>query len=148
MTPAADWRGDSAYIGKTVQITGEIHSEEDLAIEGEVSGSIRLPNQRLTVGPMGRIKADVIAREVIVHGNVQGNIQAQDRVEIRKTGSVLGDLKLARISIEDGAYFKGHIDIQVKAAAAAAASAPRVEAKAPAPAAAAPSPTPLLTPRA
>lgn len=115
MTPTNDWRGDGAYIGKTVQVKGEITSEEDLAIEGEVNGTIRLTSQRLIVGPLGKIKADVTAREVVVYGNLQGNIQAQDRVEIKKTGSVLGDLKVARISIEDGAYFKGNIDIQVRA---------------------------------
>lgn len=120
MTPTSDWRGEGAYLGKTVQIKGEISSEEDLAIEGEVTGTIRLNGHRLTVGPMGKIKAEVTAREVVVYGNLQGNIHALDRVEIKKSGSVMGDMKLARISIEDGAYFKGNIDIQVRAAGAAA----------------------------
>ena len=120
MTATSDWRGEGAYLGKTVQIKGEISGEEDLAIEGEVTGTIRLNGHRLTVGPMGKIKAEVTAREVVVYGNLQGNIHALDRVEIKKSGSVMGDMKLARISIEDGAYFKGNIDIQVRAAGAAA----------------------------
>lgn len=122
MTPTNDWRGDGAYIGKTVQIKGEISSEEDLAIEGEMTGTLRLTGQRLTIGPMGKIKAEVTAREVIVYGNLQGNVHAHDRVEIKKTGSVMGDLKVARISIEDGAYFKGNIDIQVRASQPVAAT--------------------------
>lgn len=123
MTTSADFRGEGALLGKTIQIQGELTGEEDLTIDGQLRGTIHLPNQRLTVGPLGKIQANVTAREVVVYGQLHGNIQVQDRVEIKKSGSVLGDMKLARISIEDGAYFKGNIDIQVKPAAMQAAGA-------------------------
>lgn len=123
MTTSGEWRGEGAYLGKTLQLQGELTGDEDFTIEGQVRGTIQLVNQRLTVGPLGKITGNVTAREVVVYGQVQGNIQAQDRVEIKKSGSVVGDLKLARISIEDGAYFKGHIDIQLRAAAAPAPAA-------------------------
>lgn len=136
MTTSGDWRSEGAYLGKSLQIQGELTGDEDLAVEGQVRGTIQLANHRLTVGPLGKITANVTAREVVVYGQVQGNIQAQDRVEIKKSGSVVGDLKVARISIEDGAYFKGHIDIQLRSAAGPAAAA--AAAAAPAPAHAAP----------
>ncbi len=123
MTTSADFRGEGALLGKTIQIQGELTGEEDLTIDGQLRGTIHLANQRLTVGPLGKIQANVTAREVVVYGQLHGNIQVQDRVEIKKSGSVLGDMKLARISIEDGAYFKGNIDIQVKPAAMPAAGA-------------------------
>lgn len=131
MTTSADFRGEGALLGKTIQIQGELTGEEDLTIDGQLRGTIHLPNQRLTVGPLGKIQANVTAREVVVYGQLHGNIQVQDRVEIKKSGSVLGDMKLARISIEDGAYFKGNIDIQVKPAAMQAAGAASPAAAAP-----------------
>lgn len=123
MTTSADFRGEGAVLGKTIQVQGELTGEEDLTIDGQLRGTIHLPNQRLTVGPLGKIQANVTARDLVVYGQLHGNVQVQDRVEIKKSGSVLGDMKLARISIEDGAYFKGNIDIQVKPAAAHAAAA-------------------------
>jgi cytoskeletal protein CcmA (bactofilin family) len=100
-----------AHIGKSVIIKGEIASSEDLFVDGEVRGSIELRDHGLTVGPNGKVDANVTAREIVVHGTLNGNVHATEKIEIRKTGSLLGDLTTARIIIEDGAYFKGSIDI-------------------------------------
>jgi cytoskeletal protein CcmA (bactofilin family) len=114
-----------AYIGKSVRLKGELTGGEDLFIDGEVEGTVNLPEQRITVGPNGKINANVVAREVVVLGTIKGNVRAHDRVEIKKSGSMIGDLVIARISIEDGAFFKGSIDIQLKdARPTAAPSAP------------------------
>ena len=104
-------RSAQAHIGKSVVVKGEISGSEDLYVDGEVRGSIELRDHGLTVGPNGKVDANVIAREIVVHGTLNGNVQAADKIEIRKTGSILGDLSTARIIIEDGAYFKGSIDI-------------------------------------
>ena len=90
---------------------GEITGNEDLLIDGSVEGLVQLEDRKLTVGASAKVTADVIAREVVVYGNVKGNLRARDRIEIKKDGSVVGDLTTARISIEDGAYFKGSIEI-------------------------------------
>ncbi|MBI3694376.1 MAG: polymer-forming cytoskeletal protein [Acidobacteria bacterium] len=100
-----------AHIGKSVIVKGEISGSEDLYVDGEVRGSIELRDHSLTVGPNGKVEANVIAREIVVQGTLNGNVHAGDKIEIRKTGSLLGDLTTARIIIEDGAYFKGSIDI-------------------------------------
>jgi cytoskeletal protein CcmA (bactofilin family) len=100
-----------AVIGKTVLIKGQVMSREDLTIDGEVEGSVELQENRLTVGPHGKLQAGVKAREVIVLGTVHGNVETSDKIEIRKDARLVGDLKTARIVIEDGAYFKGSIDI-------------------------------------
>jgi len=125
-------RLDSSQIGKTIRFKGNISGTEDIFIDGEVEGSIQLPGQLVTVGPNGAVNADIAARELVVQGKVKGNAKAQDRIEVSRTGSVLGDLAMARISIQDGAFIQGRVDIQ---AAPAAAPAPR---PAPAPVAAAP----------
>jgi len=101
-----------ATIGKSVVVKGELSGSEDLVVDGEVEGSIALRGQSLTVGPNGRVRANIEARNVILHGRVDGDIHASDRVELRKSASLSGDITTARISIEDGAYFKGTIDIQ------------------------------------
>ena len=101
-----------ATIGKSVIVKGELSGSEDLFVDGEVEGSIVLRGQSLTVGPNGRVRANVEARNVILHGRLDGNIHASDRVDLRKSASLTGDIATARISIEDGAYFKGTIDIQ------------------------------------
>jgi cytoskeletal protein CcmA (bactofilin family) len=103
---------DVATIGKSVVVKGELSGSEDLYVDGEVEGSISLRGQSLTIGPNGRVRANVEARNVIVHGQVDGNLRASDRVDLRKSASLTGDISTARISIEDGAYFKGTIDIQ------------------------------------
>jgi cytoskeletal protein CcmA (bactofilin family) len=104
-------RGGQAVLGKSVIVKGQIFSREDLTIDGEVEGTVELQEHRLTVGPNGRLTASVKAREVIVLGTIHGNVETTDRLEIRKDAKLVGDIKTARIVIEDGAYFKGNIDI-------------------------------------
>jgi cytoskeletal protein CcmA (bactofilin family) len=101
----------SARLGASLHVKGEITGNEDLAIDGSVEGLVQLEDRKLTVGASARVTADIIAREVVVYGNVKGNLRARDRIEIKKDGSVVGDLTTARIMIEDGAYFKGSIEI-------------------------------------
>jgi cytoskeletal protein CcmA (bactofilin family) len=113
-----------AVIGKTVLIKGQVMSREDLTIDGEVEGSVELQENRLTVGPNGKVLATVKAREVVVLGTVHGNVETSDKIEIRKDARLVGDLKTARIVIEDGAYFKGSIDI-IKAEVAKPAPPPK-----------------------
>lgn len=107
----AEGRG-SAVIGKSVMIKGQIVSREDLTIDGEVEGTVELHEHRLTVGPHGKVNASVKAREIIVLGTIEGNVDVADRIDIRKDARLVGDIKTARIVIEDGAFFKGSIDIQ------------------------------------
>src|ERR1051325_4891220 len=95
-----------ATIGKSVVIRGELSGSEDLYIDGQVEGTIELREHHLTVGPNGRVQANVNAKEVVIQGSVKGNVRAIDRVEIRKSGSLTGDLVAARVVIEDGAFFK------------------------------------------
>jgi len=103
---------DVATIGKSVIVKGELSGSEDLFVDGQVEGSITLRGQSLTIGPNGRVRANIEARNVILHGQVDGNVTASDRVELRKSASLSGDIATARIAIDDGAYFKGTIDIQ------------------------------------
>jgi cytoskeletal protein CcmA (bactofilin family) len=103
--------GGTARLGASLHVKGEITGNEDLAIDGTVEGLVQLEDRKLTIGASAKLTADVIAREVVVYGNVKGNLRARDRIEIKKDGSVVGDLTTARIMIEDGAYFKGSIEI-------------------------------------
>jgi cytoskeletal protein CcmA (bactofilin family) len=103
--------GGTARLGASLHIKGEITGNEDLQIDGSVEGLVQLEDRKLTVGASARVTADLIAREILVYGNVKGNLRARDRIEIKKDGSVVGDLTTARIMIEDGAYFKGSIEI-------------------------------------
>jgi cytoskeletal protein CcmA (bactofilin family) len=103
--------GSAARVGASLRIKGEITGNEDLQIDGTVEGLIRLEDRKLIVGASAKVTADIIAREVAVYGNVKGNLRARDRIEIKKDGSVVGDLTTAKIMIEDGAYFKGSIEI-------------------------------------
>jgi cytoskeletal protein CcmA (bactofilin family) len=98
-------------IGQAMVITGQVWSREDLQVEGEVDGRLELPNFRLTVGPRGKVGAGAIAREVEVLGTVMGDVEASKKVTIRRGGRLVGDLKTPGIVIEDGAYFKGKIEI-------------------------------------
>jgi cytoskeletal protein CcmA (bactofilin family) len=98
-------------VGKSLHLKGEITGSEDLFIDGEVEGTVELKDNNLTIGPNGNVHADVQARSIIVLGRLHGNVRAGDKVEIRKTGSLEGDLATARIIIEDGAVFRGSIDI-------------------------------------
>ena len=101
----------TARLGPSLHFKGEITGNEDLHLEGSVEGLVHLEDRKLVVGASAKVTADVIAREVVVYGNVKGNLRARDRIEIKKDGSVVGDLTTARIMIEDGAYFKGSIEI-------------------------------------
>jgi cytoskeletal protein CcmA (bactofilin family) len=103
--------GSTARLGSSLHVKGEISGNEDLHIDGSVEGLIQLEDRKLTVGASAKLTADVVAREVVVYGSVKGNLRARDRIEIKKDGSVVGDLTTARIMIEDGAYFKGSIEI-------------------------------------
>ncbi|MGH9616031.1 MAG: bactofilin family protein [Acidobacteriaceae bacterium] len=107
---------EQATIGKSLTIKGEITGSEMLYIDGHVEGSVNLPGNRVVVGRNGHVAANISAREVVVLGKVNGNISASDRVDIRNEGSLTGDVVAQRISIEDGAYFKGGIDIRKPAA--------------------------------
>jgi cytoskeletal protein CcmA (bactofilin family) len=101
-----------SFLGPSLEIKGKVSGEEDLQIDGKVEGPISLQGQKLIAGRSAQLHSEISAREVIVYGKVTGNVRAQDRVEIKKDGSVLGDITTARISIEDGAYFKGRIEIE------------------------------------
>ena len=109
--PVLESSRSGAFIGKSVVIKGQLYSREDLTIDGEVEGAVELPEHRLTVGQNGKVMAGVNAREVVVMGTIHGNVQTTDKLEIRKEAKLVGDIKTARIIIEDGAYFKGNIDI-------------------------------------
>ncbi len=109
--PAAG-SGEQATIGKSLVVKGEVSGSESLYIDGKVEGAINLPGNRVTVGRNGQVAANIMAREVVVLGKVRGNVHASDRIDIRSEGSLTGDVIAARISIEDGAFFKGGIDIR------------------------------------
>ncbi len=104
--------GEQATIGKSLVIKGEVTGSESLYIDGKVEGSINLSGNRVTVGRNGQVAANITAREIVVLGKVRGNVTASDRVDIRSEGSLTGDVTAQRISIEDGAFFKGGIDIR------------------------------------
>lgn len=123
-------RAGNAVLGKSVNVKGQILSREDLTIDGEVEGTIEMQEHRLTIGQNGRVRASVKAREVIVLGTLHGNVETGDKIDIRKEAKLVGDIRTARIVIEDGAYFKGNVDIvrtelAKPATAASTASAPR-----------------------
>ena len=107
-----NYRSDVAHIGKSVIVKGELSGSEDLYLDGEVEGSIELRSHSLTIGPNGRVRANVFAKDVVVHGKIEGNINGTERVELRKSAVLTGDITTQRIVIEDGAFFKGSIDIQ------------------------------------
>jgi len=109
---------DIVNIGKSVIIKGELSGSEDLTIEGQVEGKIELRQNILTIGPNGKIKAQVFAKAIIVQGEVHGNVAATERVDIRDNGSVDGDLSAPRVAIADGAHFRGSIDMQRQGQAA------------------------------
>ena len=132
--------GGTATIGKAVKIVGQIHSKEDLFVDGDLEGTVEALEHKLTIGPNGTLHATVKAREVVVLGTIQGNVEAADKMEIRKDARLVGDIRTARIVIEDGAYFKGSIDI-VKPEPVKAAPKPQ-----PAAAPAAPKPAPAKPP--
>jgi cytoskeletal protein CcmA (bactofilin family) len=130
---------DNVNIGKSVVIKGELNGSEDLTIEGQVEGTIQLRDHVLTIGPNGKIKAQVFAKAVIVLGEVQGNVTASEKVDIRDKGSVDGDIISPRVAIAEGAHFRGSVDMQRKTAAAG--QQPQAAKPAPAPPTTAPQPT-------
>jgi cytoskeletal protein CcmA (bactofilin family) len=107
-------RADVGHIGKSVQIKGELTGSEDLYLDGSIEGTVDLRDHSLIIGPNGKIKATISARDLVVHGRVEGNITATGRVELRKSCTLIGDVSTQRIVIEDGAFFKGAIDIKEK----------------------------------
>ena len=122
--------GEVVNIGKSVIIKGELSGSEDLTIEGKVDGEVELPDHVLTIGPNGRINAQVFAKSVVVMGNVTGNITASEKINIRENGTVEGDIVAPTIAISEGAQFRGSIDMQAHKApqdseTSARASAPR-----------------------
>jgi cytoskeletal protein CcmA (bactofilin family) len=131
-----------ANIGKSVVVKGQIFSREDLYVDGEVDGTLELLEHRLTAGPHAKLSASIKAREVVIMGSVRGNIEATDKIDIRKDAKLVGDIKTARIVIEDGAFFKGSIDIQRPEVA----RAPAVSKPQPAAAAAGAGPVPQQQP--
>ncbi len=105
-------RADVANIGKSVVIRGELSGSEDLYLDGEVEGNIDLHDHNLVIGPNGRVRANVQAKDVVIHGKVDGNVTGADKVELKKSALLNGDINTQRIVIEDGAFFKGAIDIR------------------------------------
>jgi cytoskeletal protein CcmA (bactofilin family) len=116
---------DIVNIGKSVVIKGELNGSEDLTVEGQVEGKIELRDHVLTIGPNGKIKAQVFAKAVIVLGEVNGNVTATEKVDIRDGGSVDGDIVSPRVAIAEGAHFRGSVDMQRKGQSQAQAQQPR-----------------------
>src|SRR6201996_7019266 len=104
-------RSGSAALGKNVTVKGQIFAREDLIIDGEVEGTVECQEHRLTIGPNARVQAGLKAREIVIHGSIQGNVDATDKIDIKKEAKLVGDIKTSRIVIEDDDSFKGSIDI-------------------------------------
>jgi len=113
-TPAPDQNlsKKSVFIGQSIYIKGELTGNEDLTVEGKVDGNIELKDHNLTIGSNGRIEAEVFAKNITIMGEVQGNVYAEDKIEITKTGSLRGNIIAPRVVIEDGAKFKGSIEME------------------------------------
>jgi cytoskeletal protein CcmA (bactofilin family) len=132
--------GEFAHIGKSVLIKGELSGSEDIYVDGQVEGNIHLSGHNLTIGPHGRVRANISAKNVTVAGTLDGNIVAGERTEFRKTAVANGDVQTKRIAIEDGAFFKGKLEIVAEkheagagAVAASAASSGTASGSAPEP---------------
>jgi len=108
-------RGEMIVIGKSFVIKGELTCSEDLYIDGQVEGTIDPKGNCLTIGPNGRVKANVTACTVVVQGKLEGNIQASDRVDLKQSAVVMADIATQHISIDEGVYFKGSINVQKEA---------------------------------
>ena len=134
-TAARSLEKDIVNIGKSVVIKGELSGSEDLTIEGHVEGKIELRDNVLTIGPNGKIKAQIFAKAVIVLGEVIGNVSATEKVDIRDNGSIEGDIVSPRVAIAEGATFRGSVDMQRGAKPAqpkpSASGEPKLEAKSP-----------------
>jgi len=125
--------GEFAHIGKSVIIKGELSGSEDLYVDGQVEGTIELQGNSLIIGPNGQVRANVNAKAVVVEGKLEGDIRASERAELKKSAIAVGDIVTQRVAIEDGAYFKGKVDIQKESAKPealpATKSEPRAEAR-------------------
>jgi cytoskeletal protein CcmA (bactofilin family) len=119
--------GEFAHIGKSVVIKGELSGSEDLYIDGTVEGTIQLRGNNLVIGPNGHVHADVSTKVVVIQGKLEGNIRATERVELRKSAVIVGDIVTQRIAMEDGAYLKGKVEIQREAANPISPPAPKPE---------------------
>ena len=108
--PADSARAEIAHIGKSVVVKGELSGSENLYLDGEVEGSIELHEHHLTIGPNGKVRASVHARDIVVHGQLDGNVNGTERVELKKSSVLTGDIITKRIVIEDGAVFKGSVE--------------------------------------
>jgi cytoskeletal protein CcmA (bactofilin family) len=133
-------RTATAHIGKSVVIKGQLSGSEDLYLDGEVEGTIDLPGNTLTIGPSAKVRANISAKTVIIQGNVNGNVRASDKVELKNSAQLSGDISTKRIAIDDGAFFKGGVDIQ--------RSEPQAQTKAPATTTAAPTASTTSAPTA
>jgi cytoskeletal protein CcmA (bactofilin family) len=122
--PETGTRGGPAILGKNVTVKGQIFAREDLTIDGEVEGTVECHEHRLTIGPNARVQAGLKAREIVIQGSIHGNVDATDKIDIKKEAKLVGDIKTSRIVIEDGAYFKGSIDISKPNAPAKPVPAP------------------------
>ena len=111
-TPFRTPETDRNYIGKAIRIVGQIFAKEDLYVDGDLEGSIESLDTRVTIGANGRVQANVKAREVVILGQIQGDVEATDKVDLKKDAKLIGNIATSRISIEDGAVFKGSIDIR------------------------------------
>ena len=116
-----DKHGEPAHLGRSLVIKGDVWGSEDLYLDGQVEGTIDLQANRLTIGPHGRVKANLSARSAVIHGKLEGNINAVDRVDLKQSAVVTGDIVTQRIAIDEGAYFKGGVDISRGASAHSAA---------------------------
>ena len=114
----------STVLGKSVSIKGDLVGTEDLFLDGEIDGTIRLPEARLTIGPNGKARADVDVRDLIVFGQVTGKINATGRVDLRQSATVLGDIQAGTLSIEESASLKGRVELTAAQTASTAGSAP------------------------
>ncbi len=138
-TPFRNPEPDRNFIGKAVRVVGQIFTREDLYVDGDVEGTIESLDTRITIGTNGRVQASIKAREVVILGQIQGDVEATDKVDLRKDAKLVGNITTARISIEDGAVFKGSIDIRKTEPKPAAAGSATVAAPAAAPVVPAPS---------
>jgi cytoskeletal protein CcmA (bactofilin family) len=123
-TPFRSPEPDRNFIGKAVRVVGQIFTREDLYVDGDVEGTIESLDTRITIGTNGRVQASIKAREVVILGQIQGDVEATDKVDLRKDAKLVGNITTARISIEDGAVFKGSIDIRKSEPKAAAPGTP------------------------
>ena len=145
---AASSTGSVAAIGRSIRINGDLEGEEDLRIEGEVNGTVRLKKNAVTVGRDGKIRADVYAKSVAVDGEVEGDLFGAEQVSIRKSATVQGNITAPRVSLEDGARFKGSIEMDPEAVRSALGDAAVIEkSDSPKKSARAAKPTPISTPK-